>query len=127
MTLQSRGLANVTATSRSRYVGGHWHTAAMGEPFIGSEAVAARTATHSQLRRKYTRVFRDVYVSEGTELTHAVRARAAWLWSRRRGVIAGFSAASLYGSEWVDASRPVDIIHDNRHASPGPADLGRPA
>jgi len=91
----------------------------MGEPFIGSEAVAAGAATHSQLRRKYTRVFRDVYVSEGTELTHAVRARAAWLRSRRRGVIAGFSAASLYGSEWVDASRPVDIIHDNRHASRG--------
>jgi hypothetical protein len=91
----------------------------MGEPFIGSEAVAAGVASHSQLRRKYTRVFRDVYVSEGSELTHALRARAAWLWSRRRGVIAGFSAAGLYGSEWVDAARPVDIIHDNRHALPG--------
>jgi hypothetical protein len=65
------------------------------------------------------RVFRDVYVSEGTELTHAVRARAAWLWSGRRGVIAGFSAASLHGSDWIDAARPVDIIHDNRHALPG--------
>jgi hypothetical protein len=91
----------------------------MGEPFIGSEAVAAGVASHSQLRRRYTRVFRDVYVSEGTELTQAVRARAAWLWSRRRGVIAGFSAAGLYGSRWVDAARPVDIIHDNRHALPG--------
>jgi hypothetical protein len=91
----------------------------MSEPFIGSEAVAAGIATHSQLRRRYTRVFRDVYVSEGTELTHAVRARAAWLWSGRRGIVAGFSAAGLYGSEWVDATRPVDIIHDNRQALPG--------
>lgn len=91
----------------------------MGEPFIGSEGVAAGITSHSQLRRKYTRVFRDVYVSEGTELTHALRARAAWLWSGRRGVIAGFSAAVLHGSEWVDASRPVDIIHDNRHALAG--------
>jgi hypothetical protein len=91
----------------------------MGEPFIGSEAVAAGVASHSQLRRRYTRVFRDVYVSEGTELTTAVRARAAWLWSRRRGIIAGFSAAALYGSKWVDATRPVDIIHDNRHPQPG--------
>jgi hypothetical protein len=91
----------------------------MGEPFIGSEAVTAGVTSHSQLRRKYTRVFRDVYVSEGTELTHVVRARAAWLWSGRRGVIAGFSAASLHGSEWIDAARPVDIIHDNRHALPG--------
>lgn len=91
----------------------------MGEPFIGSEAVAAGIASHSQLRRRYTRLFRDVYVSEGTELTPRVRARAAWLWSRRRGVIAGFSAAALYGSKWVDAARPVDIIHDNRHPMPG--------
>lgn len=91
----------------------------MGEPFIGSEAVAAGVASHSQLRRNYTRVFPDVYVTGGTELTHVVRSRAAWLWSRRRGVLAGFSAASLHGSNWVDATRPVDIIHDNRHAPSG--------
>lgn len=91
----------------------------MAEPFMGSEAVAAGTTTHSQLRRRYTRVFRDVYVSEGTELTPAIRARAAWLWSGRRGVIAGFSAAALHGSNWVDATRAVDIIHDNRHVLAG--------
>jgi hypothetical protein len=91
----------------------------MEEPFIGSEAVAARVASHSQLRRRYRRVFRDVYVSEGTELTPTVRARAAWLWSRRRGVIAGFAAAALHGSKWVDVARPVDMIHDNRHSLPG--------
>jgi hypothetical protein len=91
----------------------------MGEPFIGSEAVAAGTTSHSQLRRHFTRVFRDVYVSQGTELTPLLRARSAWLWSRRRGVIAGFSAAAVHGSKWVDAARPVDIIHDNRHSLPG--------
>jgi hypothetical protein len=91
----------------------------MGEPFIGSEAVAAGITTHSQLRRRYTRVFRDVYVLEGTELTPALRAQAAWLWSRRRGVIAGFSAAALHGSRWIDATRAVDIIHDNRHPLAG--------
>jgi hypothetical protein len=91
----------------------------MGEPFIGSEAVAAGVTTHSQLRRRYTRVFRDVYVVEGTELTPALRAHAAWLWSRRRGVIAGFSAAALHGSRWIDATRAVDIIHDNRHPLAG--------
>lgn len=109
----------MTTAPRSRDVGGRWHTAAMGEPFIGSEAVAAGDTSHSQLRRRYTRVFRDVYVNEVTELTHALRARAAWLWSGRRGTIAGFSAAALHGSEWVDAARPVDIIHDNRHPLAG--------
>lgn len=117
--MQSRSAATVTVASRSRGVGGRWHTAAMGEPFVGSEAVAAGDTSHSQLRRKYVRVFRDVYVDEGTEVTHAVRARAAWLWSGRRGTIAGFSAAALHGSEWVDAARPVDIIHDNRHPPAG--------
>jgi hypothetical protein len=48
-----------------------------------------------------------------------VRARGAWLWSRRRGVIAGFTAAALHGSKWVDTARPIDIIHDNRHPQPG--------
>jgi hypothetical protein len=91
----------------------------MGEPFIGSEAVAAGIASDSQLRRHFTRVFRDVYVSQGTELTPALRSRGAWLWSRRRGIIAGFSAAALHGSKWVDTARPVDIIHDNRHSPPG--------
>ena len=91
----------------------------MGEPFIGSEAVAAGITTHSRLRSRYTRVFRDVYVLEGTELTPTLRAHAAWLWSRRRGVIAGFSAAALHGSRWIDATRAVDIIHDNRHPLAG--------
>jgi hypothetical protein len=91
----------------------------MGEPFVGSEAVAAGITTHSQLRSRYTRVFRDVYVLEGTELTPTLRAHAAWLWSRRRGVIAGFSAAALHGSRWIDAIRAVDIIHDNRHLLAG--------
>ena len=91
----------------------------MGEPFIGSEAVAAGFISHSELRRRYRRVFRDVYIAEGAELTSMVRARAAWLWSRRRGVVAGFSAAALHGSKWVDAARAVDIIHDNRHPQPG--------
>src|ERR1700742_2691693 len=91
----------------------------MVEPFLGSEAVAAGVVTHSQLRRHYTRVFHDVYVSEGTEITPTLRAHAAWLWSRRRGVIAGFSAAALHGSNWIDAARAGDIIHDNRHPLAG--------
>lgn len=91
----------------------------MAEPFIGSEAVAAGIVTHSQLRRCYTRLYRDVYVAAGAELNPVVRAGGAWLWSRRRGVIAGFTAAALRGSKWVDAARPIDILHDNRHPQPG--------
>ncbi|WP_019970444.1 hypothetical protein [Mycobacterium sp. 141] len=91
----------------------------MGEPFVGSEAVARGELLKSALRTRYTRVFRDIYVSPGTELTPEIRARAAWLWSRRRGIIAGKSASALYGAKWVDAAAPLELIHSNRNPLAG--------
>ena len=91
----------------------------MGEPFIGSEAVARGGVTKSQLCTRYTRLLRDVYVDSGVEVTGALRAKAGWLWARRQGVVAGFSAAALHGSRWVDDRKPVELIHDNRHRLPG--------
>jgi hypothetical protein len=87
----------------------------VGEPFIGSEAVANNEVVKSALRTRYTKVFRDVYVSPGTELTAQVRARAGWLWSKRHGIIAGLSASALHGAKWVDADAPLEIIHTNRN------------
>lgn len=91
----------------------------MGEPFIGSEAIACGALTRSQLNSRYTRLFRDVYVDSDIEITAALRAMAGWLWARRRGVVAGFSAAALHGSKWVEDTRAVELIHDNRHRVPG--------
>ncbi|MCW1820581.1 hypothetical protein A5731_18835 [Mycolicibacterium conceptionense] len=87
----------------------------MGEPFVGSKAVANGELLKSALRTHYTRVFRDVYVSPGTELTPVIRAQAAWLWSRQRGIIAGNSAAAVHGAKWVDPKSPVEMIHSNRN------------
>ncbi|MGV0816186.1 hypothetical protein ABQF34_29895 [Mycolicibacterium boenickei] len=91
----------------------------MGEPFVGSEAVANGEIRKSALRTKYTRVFRDVYVAPGTELTPLIRARAAWLWSRRRGIVAGNSAAAVHGAKWVDLDAPFEMIHSNRNPLAG--------
>jgi hypothetical protein len=91
----------------------------MLEPFIGSEAVANGILVKSALRTQYTRLFRDVYASPNTELTPQVRAHAGWLWSGRRGIIAGLSASALHGAKWVDATAPVEIIHTNRNPLPG--------
>ncbi len=91
----------------------------MGEPFIGSEVVAAGDVVKSALRTRYTRLFPDVYVCSGADLTPFVRARAGWLWSRRRGIIAGLSASALHGAEWVDAAAPVEIYHSNRNVLRG--------
>ncbi|BBY05903.1 DUF559 domain-containing protein [Mycobacterium noviomagense] len=91
----------------------------MGEPFIGSEALAAGALTKGQLATYHTRLFRDVYISHHSEVTAVHRATAAWLWSGRRGVVAGFSAAALHGSKWVEVTRPAELIHDNRHRLSG--------
>jgi hypothetical protein len=91
----------------------------MSQPFIGSEAIARGRLTKSQLHTRYARLFPDVYVDPDIELTAAIRAAAGWLWARRRGVVAGFSAAALHGSEWVEHTRAVELIHDNRHRLPG--------
>jgi hypothetical protein len=91
----------------------------MGQPFVGSEAIAGGVLTKSQLETRYTRVFRDVYIDRDAEITAVVRAEAGWLWTRRRGVAAGFSAAALHGSKWVDDRRPAELIHDNHHRAAG--------
>lgn len=91
----------------------------MGEPFIGSEAVASGVVVKSALRTQYTKLFRDVYVSPDTELTPQIRAHGGWLWSRRRGIIAGLSASAIYGAKWVDVAAPVEIIHRNRNPQAG--------
>jgi very-short-patch-repair endonuclease len=91
----------------------------MAEPFIGSEAVANGDVDKSALRTHYRKLFRDVYVEPDAELTPLVRARAGWLWSRRRGIIAGLSAAAVHGAKWVDAKAPLEILHNNRNPLPG--------
>src|ERR1700761_4696290 len=86
----------------------------MAERFIGSEAVAEGTLTKAQLAARCRRLFSDVYVMRDIDIDAEVRAKAGWLWSRRRGVIAGFSAAALHGSRWFDDRQVVQLIHDNR-------------
>lgn len=87
----------------------------MGEPFIGSEAAAAGQLTLHVLRTRFVAIYPDVYIRKGIPITAAIRAEAGWLWSRRRGVVAGFSAAALHGAKWISGARPAEILYDNRH------------
>jgi hypothetical protein len=91
----------------------------MGEPFIGSEAVASGQLTPYSLRSRFVAIYPDVYVPLDTEITAVIRAQAVWLWSRRRGVVAGQSAAALHKAKWVDGRRPAEILYDNRHPPSG--------
>jgi very-short-patch-repair endonuclease len=83
-------------------------------PFIGAEALAARAIPERAMRTLYEPVYPGVYVPWGIAPSDVERAKAAWLWSRRRGVVAGQSAAAMLGAKWVDGSQPATLIHDNR-------------
>ena len=91
----------------------------MREPFIGSEAVAAGALTKTQLATWCRRLFPDVYVERDVDVDAELRAKAGWLWTGRRGIVAGFAAAALHGSKWADDRQLVQLIHDNRRSPPG--------
>jgi hypothetical protein len=91
----------------------------LGEPFIGSAALAAGALTRHALRTKCVTLHHDVYLDKHTELTAVIRAKAAWLRSRGHGILAGFSASAVHGAKWIDASRPATIIDTNRRRENG--------
>lgn len=83
----------------------------MGEttPFSGKDAVRSGSLTYRDLRR-YIRVYRDVYIKRGANLTAKDRAIAAWLWSEKQSVVAGNSAAALLGAKWVNAAAAAELV-----------------
>jgi hypothetical protein len=91
----------------------------MGEPLIGSEAVASGALTPYELRSRFVALYPDVYLPTDAEVTAATRARGAWLWTKRRGIVAGQSAAALHGAKWVDARRPAELLWPNRRPPRG--------
>jgi len=82
-------------------------------PFIGTEELARGAVSAGILQRKYDRVYRNVYVPKGSELTPAKRATAAWLWSDRQSTLAGLSAAAMHGTKWIDPSLPAELYRSN--------------
>ncbi len=82
----------------------------MGEVFRGSEALGDAALTEHQLRRWYRPIFRDVYVPKQSEPSLEDRIVGAWLWSRRRAVVAGSAAAALHGAAWVDADASIELV-----------------
>ncbi len=91
----------------------------MDEPFIGSEAVEAGIVTPYALRSRFVSIHPDVYVPAGAELDARSRARAAWLWSRRRGIVAGHSASALHGAKWVDDRASAELLYGYRRPPGG--------
>ncbi|MGO9184286.1 DUF559 domain-containing protein [Mycobacterium sp.] len=91
----------------------------MRESFLGCEALSGKAIPERVMRSLYEAVYPGVYVPAGIELTVRQRAEAAWLWSRRRAVVAGNSAAALLGAKWVSPALDAELAHDNRRSPPG--------
>jgi len=91
----------------------------MSSPFLGAEAVAAGVLTPYALRSRHTVLYPGVHVPRDSPVTAALKAEAAWLWSRRRGIVAGRSAAALHRAKWVEDKHPAELIHHNRHPPRG--------
>jgi len=89
-----------------------------GTPFIGTQAVDAGAFTERELRRFCTRIYRNVYQRRDSGLTAKDRAVAAWLWSGKKAVVAGNSAAALLGAEWVDPHAPAELICGRKRPPP---------
>lgn len=75
--------------------------------------------TRHHLRSRFVALYPDVYISADTEVTPSLRARAAWLWSGRRGVVARQSAAAVHGAKWVDSRKPAELLWSNRRPPRG--------
>ncbi len=84
---------------------------------MASEAIAAGHLTRNDLRRRYAKVHRNVYVRRGSDLTAVDRAVAAWLWSGREAVLVGNSAAAVLGAKWTSAEDPPELGRV-RHPAP---------
>jgi hypothetical protein len=85
----------------------------MRDPFIGTEAIRAGRLTRGQLRWNHTAIHPGVYLPHQTERTLQQNTLAAWLWTGRKGVIAGRAAAALHRAKWIDASTPIEIIAEH--------------
>ena len=82
----------------------------MPTPFIGREALDAGRLTRHELRSRFVAVYPGVYFAADAQLTARDRAKAAWLWSKRRGILAGRSAAAMHGTKWIDPWLPAEML-----------------
>ena len=91
----------------------------MGDVFVGSQAVLQGKLSRYQLRTGYRAIHPNIYLPDWAAPSLRQRSEAAWLWTGRRGVLAGLAAAALHGSNWIDDDEPVELIWRNLHPPAG--------
>ncbi|KLO39938.1 hypothetical protein ABW17_18440 [Mycobacterium nebraskense] len=97
----------------------------MDDVFVGSEALRQGAVSRHQLRARFRAIYPDVYLHEHAAPSLRTRSVAAWLWSGRRGILAGLAAAALHGAQWIDDDETIELIWRNPHPPPGVITLNR--
>ena len=122
MSTGAVGRSGLSTAAPAGWLGEGWrwlHHRGVSLVFRGSEALASGTLTRGQLRWNYRKIHHDIYLPKDASRTLRDNIYAAWLWSGRRGVIAGRAAAALHGSKWVDDVTPVELLGPLHHPPPG--------
>lgn len=91
----------------------------MDDVFLGTEALRRGALTRGRLRWNYRALYPDVYLPAGVAPSLRQRTVGAWLWSGRRGIVAGRAAAALHGALWIDAATPIELISSATRAPRG--------
>lgn len=91
----------------------------MNDVFVGSEAIQQGELSPYQLRTNFRAIHPNVYLRDYAAPSLRTRSVAAWLWSGRRGVLAGLAAAALHGSSWICDDEPIELIWRNPHPPSG--------
>jgi len=79
-------------------------------PFRGSTAIRRGWLTRAALRARCVRLYPDVYLRRGVELDLVTRSHAALVLVRMHGVLAGWSAAALYGASCIPPTAPAELV-----------------
>lgn len=91
----------------------------MGRLIVGSEVLSSGGVTRQMLRTQYVKIHYNVYAPAGLPLDARTRAEAAWLWSGRKAVLVGNSAAALFGTRWLPSDGPAEIARVRTPSPPG--------
>ena len=88
-------------------------------PIVGTEAVATGALTRGALRWRYTAVHPNIYLPKDARRDLFTNTVAAWLWTGRKGIVAGRAAAALHGVQWIEDTVPIELIARHGRQQPG--------
>lgn len=90
--------------------------AVLNDVFLGTEAIAAGSATPAMLRgSRFQRLLPNVHAPSSLAPDLLLRSRAAYLWLSGRGVLTGYSAAELWHAHCAPTDAPAELTVVGAH------------